>query len=180
MKVFAPVRIATPAPVLVRPKVAPLMMPPSVSCVPATLSVLEAPNETAPVRLLVPVEAMSVPPLSASVSAPTSASRRSSEAPLATVVPAAVVPRPESSVTAKVPAETVVAPEYVFTPSSTVVPVPACSNVPVPSIAPATVSVPVRLKMSAPLFVIAPAPRAPVAPPEPTRTVPPGMVVVPS
>ena len=86
-------------------------MPSSVSCVPVTASVLEAPNVTAPARLLVPVEVISEPPLSATASAPTSASRRSSTAPLATVVPAAVVPKPASSVTASVPAETVVAPE---------------------------------------------------------------------
>ena len=59
-------------------------------------------------------------------------------------------------------------------------PVPACSSAPVPEMIEPTVKVPVRLKISEPLFVIAPAPSAPVAPPAPTRTVPPGMVVVPS
>ena len=111
MKVLAPVRMARPEPVLVRPKVAPLTMPPRVSCVPPTFRVLEAPSETAPPRLLVPDDVASVPPLSARVSAPTSTPRRSSVAPLATVVPAAVVPRPVAAVMASVPTETVVDPE---------------------------------------------------------------------
>ena len=111
VKVLAPFRMARPAPDLVSPKVAPLTMPPRVSCVPPTFRVLEAPSVTAPPRLLVPVDVASVPPLSARVSAPTRTLRRSSVAPLATVVPAAVVPRPAASVTASVPAVTVVAPE---------------------------------------------------------------------
>ena len=106
---MAPERIKLPLPVLVRPY-PPDTTPDSVNCVPATLAALSALMVTVPDKLLVPVEVATVPPLSVMASAPTAAPRRSRVAPLATVVPAAVVPNPDAFVMAKAPAETVVAP----------------------------------------------------------------------
>ena len=65
---------------------------------------------TVPDKLLVPVEVAKVPPFKVMASAPMVTACKSSVAPLATVVPAAVVPNPEALVIAKVPADTVVAP----------------------------------------------------------------------
>ena len=105
-----PERIKLPLPVLVRPKPIPDTTPDSVNCVPATLTLLSALMATVPDKLLVPVEVAKVPPWSVMASAPTATPCKSSVAPLATVVPAAVVPNPDALVMAKVPADTVVAP----------------------------------------------------------------------
>ena len=87
------------------------MTPDSVSCVPATSIVESAPSVRAPAKLLVPVLVLSVPPLSVTASAVEYATfLRSSTAPLATVVPPLVVPKALLTVTATVPALTVVAP----------------------------------------------------------------------
>ena len=51
-------------------------------------------------------------------------------APLATVVPLAVVPKPAALVMAKVPADTVVIPVYVLAPESVHVPAPSLVTVP--------------------------------------------------
>ena len=99
-----------PLPVLVRPKPVPDTTPDKVSCVPATLAVLLAVMVKAPDKLLLPVDADNVPPLSVMASAPIVTPLRSSVAPLATVVPPATSPKPALLVIAKVPAETVVAP----------------------------------------------------------------------
>ena len=107
---MVPERIKLPLPVLVRPKPTPDTTPDKVSCVPATLAVLSALMATVPDKLLVPVEVAKVPPLSVMASAPTAAPRRSRVAPLATVVPPAVVPNPDALVMAKVPADIVVVP----------------------------------------------------------------------
>ena len=106
---MVPERIKLPAPVLIRPY-PPDTTPDSVNCVPATLAVLFAPIVTPPDRLLLPDVVANVPPLSVMASAPTMTPCKSSVAPLATVVPLAVVPNPDALVMAKVPAETVVAP----------------------------------------------------------------------
>ena len=107
---MVPERIKLPLPVLVRPKPIPDTTPDSVNCVPATLTALSALMATVPDRLLVPVDVEIVPPLMVKASAPTETPWRSRVAPLATVVPAAVVPNPDALVMAKVPADTVVAP----------------------------------------------------------------------
>ena len=86
------------------------MPPESVSCVPATSMVESAPRVTAPARLLVPVLVLSVPPLRLKTSAPTAMFWRSSVAPLATVVPAAVPPKALAFLAASVPALTAVRP----------------------------------------------------------------------
>ena len=87
----------------------PEVTPDKVNCVPPTLTVLLAAKATVPDKLLVPVDAAKVP-LKVNASAPTVTFCRSRVAPLATVVPAAVVPKPASLLTAKVPALTVVGP----------------------------------------------------------------------
>ena len=72
---------------------------------------LSAPSVTLPYRLDVPVLLLSVPPLSVTASVVEYATFwKSSTAPLATVVPPVVVPRALLTVTARVPALTVVAP----------------------------------------------------------------------
>ena len=63
-----------------------------------------------PLKLDVPVEAAIVPPFSVMASALTATFCKSNVAPLATVTPPAVVPRPVALVTAKVPALTDTAP----------------------------------------------------------------------
>ena len=105
---MAPLKVSVPAPVLVS-VLLPEVIPDKVNCVPATLTVLAAAIETLPEKLLVPVDAAKVP-LKVNASVPTVTFCRSSVAPLATVVPAAVVPKPASLLTAKVPALTVVVP----------------------------------------------------------------------
>ncbi len=102
-------RIKLPLPVLVNPK-PPDTMPDRVNCVPATLAVLPAVMATVPDKLLVPVEVAKVPPLSVMASAPIAAPCKSSVAPLATVTPPAVVPKPVALLVARVPALMVVAP----------------------------------------------------------------------
>ena len=72
---------------------------------------------------------------------------------------------PPATAGRSVPAVIVVAPEYVLTPDSVVVPVPTCVSVPGPSIAPATVSALVRFSRSVVLLVIGPVPSFPAAPP---------------
>ena len=119
-----------PVPVLVRPKPTPDTTPDKVSCVPATVAMLLAVMVTAPDKLLLPVDADKVPPLSVIASAPTVTPCKSRVAPLATVVPAAVVPKPAALVIAKVPAETVVPPVNVLAPESVQVPVPTLVSVP--------------------------------------------------
>ena len=114
-----------PLPVLVMPKPVPEIMPDSVNCVPATLTVLFAPSATVPLRLDVPVLVAIVPPFTVSASAPTVIFRRSNVAPLATVTPPAVVPNPVAFVTASVPAFTVIAPVLVLAPETVIVPAPA-------------------------------------------------------
>ena len=99
-----------PAPVLLRPKPVPDTTPDRVNCVPETSAVLSASMVTAPDRLLVPVEVASVPPLSVTASLPTATACRSKVAPLATVTPPAVVPKPAALLMARVPASMVVAP----------------------------------------------------------------------
>ena len=74
------------------------------------MTVLFPPKATVPERLLVPVLVSKVPPLMVNASAPTLILRISSVAPLAIVVPAAVVQRADALVIAKVPALTVVLP----------------------------------------------------------------------
>ena len=85
-------------------------MPDKVNCVPATLAVLLDVMVTAPDKLLLPEDADRVPPLSVIASAPTVTACKSNVAPLATVVPLAVVPKPAILVMAKVPADTEVIP----------------------------------------------------------------------
>ena len=99
-----------PVPVFVRPKPVPDTVPDKVNFVPATLAVLSAVSATDPDKLLVPVEAAKVPPFRVIASAPTNAPCRSSVAPLATVVPEPVPPKPVALVIARVPALMVVSP----------------------------------------------------------------------
>ena len=121
-----------------RPKPPPLseITPETVSSVPLTSMVLFAPSETAPLKLLVPVLACSVPPFRVIDSAPTTTFLRSNVAPFATLVPAAVVPRPLGLVIASVPALTLVAPLYVFAPERAMVPAPIFVKPPAPLITP--------------------------------------------
>ena len=107
---MSPPSTAVPLPVLVNPNPVPEMTPVKFSEVPATLKVLLEPKEMVPDRLLLPVDAERVPPLRVTDSAPTVAPRKSSVAPLATVTPPAVVPKPVEVLSASVPALTVVAP----------------------------------------------------------------------
>ena len=108
--VLPPLSMTAPEPVLVKP-FPPEMIPERVSCVPATENVLPlAPNEIAPLSELVPVEVAKVPPLMVTASSKTTTPCKSSVAPLAIVVPPAVVPRPVAFVMARVPAETIVVP----------------------------------------------------------------------
>ena len=87
------------------------MIPDKVSCVPATENVLPlAPSEIAPLKELVPVDVAKVPPLMVSASAPKIRFCKSSVAALAMVVPASVVPKPDTLVTIRVPFETLVVP----------------------------------------------------------------------
>ena len=103
LSVFAPVPSkAKPWPLLV---MAPLRVR-----APAPLKRVALVRLTEPDKLLVPVEAVKVPPLKVNASAPTVTPRKSSVAPLATVVPPEVAPKPDAWLMAKVPAETVVAP----------------------------------------------------------------------
>ena len=115
-------RINLPVPDLVKPKLVPEITPESVSCVPATFTVLFAPKATVPLRLDVPVLVASVPPLIVSGSAATVIFCRSKVAPLATVVLPATLPKPVAFVTFTVPAEMVVAPLKVFAPLKIKVP----------------------------------------------------------
>ncbi len=105
---MAPLKVSVPTPVLVSVPL-PEVIPDKVSCVPSTFTVLAAARLTEPDKLLVPVDAAKVP-LKVNASEPTATFCRSRVAPLATVVPAAVVPKPASLLTAKVPALTVVGP----------------------------------------------------------------------
>ena len=105
-----PVRVKVPELVLVIPKPVPDTTPLKVRPEPATATVLSATSATAPDKLDVPVEADKVPPFKLSASPPTATPWKSSTAPLATAVPAAVDPKPAAFVTAKVPADTVVVP----------------------------------------------------------------------
>ena len=98
-----------PAPVLVMPY-PPETTPASASSVPETFTVLSAPRVTDPVKLIVPVEEAKVPPFRVMASAPAVTPRRSSVAPLATIVPAPVPPKPLAWLMAKVPALMVVVP----------------------------------------------------------------------
>ena len=111
-KVFRAVKIRLPVPDFVSALEAPVTRPDIVNCeaLPATLMVLSAPSVTAPDKLLVPVVVANVPPFRAMASVPTTAPCKSRVAPLATVTPPAVVPRPVAWVMAKVPAVMVVAP----------------------------------------------------------------------
>ena len=131
----------------------------SVNPVPATDTVLSAPRLTVPDSELVPVLVARVPPLRVMASAPRAAPWRSSVAALATVVPPAVVPRPAALLTARVPAETVVAPVKVLVPESVSVPAPVLVRSPVPLskalIADAALSVHVRVPESSAFPVIA-------------------------
>ena len=85
------------------------MMPETVSCVPLTSTVEVAPSVTAPAKLLVPVLALSAPPLSVSGRALTVTPRKSSMPALATVMPD-VLPNPSLLLTASVPLVTVTGP----------------------------------------------------------------------
>ena len=78
--------------------------------VPAPPTLLALVKLTAPDKLLLPEDADRVPPLSVIASAPTVTACKSNVAPLATVVPLAVVPKPAALVMAKVPALIVVPP----------------------------------------------------------------------
>ena len=103
--------MSVPLPVFVIPRPVPLITPARLSVALVTRIVLLAPSVMPPARLLAPpVLIWSVPPLSVSASAPTATACRSSVAPLATTVPAAVPPRALAWLTASVPALTVVAP----------------------------------------------------------------------
>ena len=98
-----------PVPVLLRAP-EPLTTPLSVSCVPLTLSVLSAASATVPLRLAVPALLVRLPPLRVTGSAPTTIPLRSSVPPLATVVPAAVLPRPAALPSLSVPPVMLLAP----------------------------------------------------------------------
>jgi hypothetical protein len=98
--------------------------------------VLFAPKLTAPDKEDVPVDADKVPPFKATASAPTATPCRSKVAPLATVVPPLVAPKPAALVTAKVPAETVVVPVWVLVPETVNVPEPDLTNWPEPDTVP--------------------------------------------
>ena len=66
---LAPLKVSVPAPVLVSVPL-PEVTPDMVNCVPPTLTVLAAANETLPDKLLVPVDAAKVP-LKVNASEPT-------------------------------------------------------------------------------------------------------------
>ena len=102
VKLLAPAKIRRPAPPLVSVN-APAMALFKLSWAPLpTLTVVFALKVTAPSRLLLPVLAAKVPPsVSASLTAATP--RNSKVAPLATVVPVAVVPSPLALLTARMP-----------------------------------------------------------------------------
>ena len=84
--------------------------PDSVKSVPATLTLLFAAKTTSPARLQLSVVAARVPPCKVTVSAPTAIPFRSSTAPVATLTPEAVEPRPAAWLSTSVPALTTVAP----------------------------------------------------------------------
>ena len=97
-----------PAPVFVIPK-PPEITPERVKVSPvAALSVLSAVNVMLPASEL--VTSLKVPPAKVIFSAPIATLYRSKVAPLLTVVPPAVVPRPALLLMSKVPADTVVVP----------------------------------------------------------------------
>ena len=106
---MAPPRVRLPALVLVKPKPPPTT-PESVSAVPPTSTVLLPPSVMAPLKLLVPVLTLSVALLSVRASAPTAMFCRSNVVPLASVVPAAALPKALALVAISVPALTVVVP----------------------------------------------------------------------
>ena len=103
-------RTTVPAPVFVIPY-PPLITPDNVNVSPAfvAIKVLSAVNVMLPAKLL--VTSLSVPPAKVIASAPTVTLCRSKVAPLATLVPPEVAPKPLLFVTRTVPALMVVAPE---------------------------------------------------------------------
>ena len=101
--------VLAPAPSKAKPLLLLVMAPLSVRA-PAPPMLLALVKLTAPDKLLAPVEANKLPPLKVTASEPTLTDRKSRVAPLATVVPPAISPKPAALVMAKVPADTVVAP----------------------------------------------------------------------
>ena len=97
-----------PVPANARPCAFPDTTPESVSCVPATRSALSAPKVTVPDRLLLPVDAASVPPFRVMACVPSATPCKSNVEPLSTVV--APLPSPLAWAIPSVPALTVVAP----------------------------------------------------------------------
>ena len=107
---FATSRLKVPPPENVNPAL-PETTPANVRSDEAeTYTKLSADKVIAPDNELEPLLTLNVPPLTVIVSAPTVTPRKSSVAPLATVVPPAVSPRPVALVIANVPALTVVVP----------------------------------------------------------------------
>ena len=98
--------------VLVRPNPTPEITPDKVNCADeSTLIELLAPKVTAPDKLVVPDVRASVPPFKVTASAPMlTPPGNCSLAPLATVVPLDVSPKPCAVVIAKMPPDTVVTP----------------------------------------------------------------------
>ena len=90
--------------------------PDKVSAVPGTDKVLAAPKLTAPAKLLLPVDTLSMPPFSVKASAPTVTPFKSSTVPLATVTPPALAPKPLLWVTSSVPLFSVTLPVKVLLP----------------------------------------------------------------
>ena len=128
------VKIKLPLPVLVI-LLAPTICSDIVNEVPSTSKIEAAARVVIPLNEEVPVDALSVP-LNARASAVEYAMlARSNTAPLATEVPAAVVPRALLVLTFNVPPATAVAPEYVLFPVNVNAP-SLTVNAPVPEITP--------------------------------------------
>ena len=107
---LALLKVSVPEPVFVMPTPVPEITPDNVNFVPVTAIVLSLPKVTAPLNELVPVLVINVPPFNVTASAPTLTPCKSKVAPLATVVPPAVVPNPLACVTTNVPPLIVVVP----------------------------------------------------------------------